>query len=513
MGHIAPADLALGVGLLVAAGIVVARRIGTPRSGLLALALVLFALRTGWMLLPGPLLMPLLDWTAEFGMDLPTLLLLAAVGLVAFVLWRNATDTAPDGAPPQERDSLLRAAMSPDVREGDFNEISTARGRCAEAAAHLERRLQESSERFHVYAQYDAACEPWLQVDRLASDSRGRFVASLRIVFRPQPFGVVPVLADVEVDDRGRRRRYGSVIDVGAEQLDALVRCLEGQGPRFKWRATRLRQWPWQLWRPRQLSSVLETPFAASMRANVRLLLLIALGVMLLWFWATSPLLTTAFAVLGVWGWRHFVVPNPLYRVVVNCPPRPPRSLRGLDSWQAVVRDLGPQREAIVERLEAVLRERLTDNEEPVAVRREDIWYDGADGKVERQQLTVSLRRAIVFIRIYRYGADLFVGWDAHVNVNCWAEKRLETGHRASDGVKVQLIGVQARAHSINEYDITDANFLLEATHVHLVSLLRQVLREHEIDQELDFTIVRESRQALVSAAQSEGRRRMFSRA
>ena len=74
-------------------------------------------------------------------------------------------------------------------------------------------------------------------------------------------------------------------------------------------------------------------------------------------------------------------------------------------------------------------------------------------------------------------------------------------------------MSVTTEVQPINEYDITDANFLLEATHLHLTSLLKDVLREREIDQELDFSIVRESRQRLVIDAEHAPRRRMFRRA
>ncbi|MBP7790605.1 MAG: hypothetical protein KA024_02135 [Zoogloea sp.] len=97
------------------------------------------------------------------------------------------------------------------------------------------------------------------------------------------------------------------------------------------------------------------------------------------------------------------------------------------------------------------------------------------------------------------------------MNLNSWSDKPIETGHRATDGLKVQLVGISTEYRPVNEYDLTDANFLLEAVHSHLSSLLKAVLREREIDQEIDFAIVRESRQALLSEPE-KGRRRFFSR-
>lgn len=500
----------VGGGLLLAALLIWQRRVGAPRSGLLVLGLLLMALGlVGVRWLPYEAL-ELLFWLADpLGLSLETPPLLAGLLLLLYVLARQASEQ-PQGTDLQ---TMARAALNPDITTLDQEEISAARRLCQTTAQRLEERLRALDGRFHLYTQYDAVSQPWLQVDRLSADQRGAFIASLRMDFKPQPFGMHPVLVDLAVDDRGRRRRITSIVELGSAQVETLVNCLTGDGPRFDWRGLRLREWPWQLWRPRQQLTVLEGPFMASLRANVKLIGIILAAVAVFMAWSQWPLVMTPALVLAYLAWRHLYVPAPRYRVVNGCPSRPPRNLRGLDSWQAVVRDLGGQREDVVQRLEACLSQHLVGTDEPVQIRREDIWYEGSSGKVERQQLTVSLRRAIVFVRIYQYGSDLFVGWDAHVNLLAWKETPVKTGHRATDGLKVDLVSVTTEVQPINEYDVTDANFLLEATHLHLTSLLKDVLREREIDQELDFSIVRESRQGLVTAAQHEPRRRMFSRA
>lgn len=502
-------DGLIAVVLLLAAAWVLMRRVAAPRSGLLTTALLLLALGLGGLRwLPEALLDPLFTLSNALELGPSSLLLLAGVGLVLYVLARQASGPSAGSA----MQTVARAALNPDIKTTDHDEISAARRQCQAVAHELEAKLRPLEGRFHLYAQYDAVSQPWLQVDRLSTDEHGAFIASLRMEFKPQPFGMYPVLVDFEVDDRGRRRRVSSVVELGSAQLDALVTCLKGEGPRYRWQGQRLREWPWQLWRPRQLPTVLESPFLAGMRANIKIILLLLAGLGLFFAWSAAPGPMTVLLLGAALAWRHWYVPAPRYRLANGCPARPPRSLRGLDSWQAVVRDLGSQRDDVVQRLESSLAQRLVGTDEPVTIRREDIWYEGADGKVERQQLTISLRRAIVFVRIYPYGSDLFVGWDAHVNQLAWKEQAVHSGHRASDGVKVQLVAVTTQVQPINEYDITDANFLLEATHLHLTSLLKDVLRERAIDQELDFSIVRESRQGLVAAEQAP-RRRMFSRA
>ncbi len=498
----------VGGALVLAAVMVLLRGVAAPLSLWLAVSLLLMAMGlVGLRFLPFELLHPLYAVAEPLGLSPQTLPLLAGLALLLLVLARLSSTQSPRST----LQTLARAALHPDIAASDLEEISAARRLCQTAAERLEGKLRALDGRFHLYAQYDAVSEPWLQVDRLSTDARGAFVANLRIDFKPQPFGVYPVVVDLAVDDRGRRRRVHSIVDLGPEHIDALVECLKGEGPRFRWRGQRLRVWPWELWRPRQKSTVLESPMMAGLRANMQLLVFGLVGVAVFALWSASPGMVSIAGVVAFFAWRHWYVPAPRYRVVNGCPARPPRLLRGLDSWQAVVRDLGSQREDVVQRLETLLRQRLVGTDEPVQIRCEDIWYEGVGGKVERQQLTISLRRAIVFVRIYPYGSDLFVGWDAHVNQVTWREKPIQSGHRAADGLKVQLVAVTTQVQPINEYDITDANFLLEATHLHLTSLVKDLLREREIDQELDFSIVRESRQGLVT--DPAPRRRMFSRA
>lgn len=503
-------DPLLGGALIAAAAYVWVKRLAAPRSAWVAMGLLgtgLAVLSLG--MLPWVIAEPLFELTSELGLAPQTFLLLLGLAIVLYGLARAQSAVAGAGAGAAEVEA--RAALSPDMHEAESEEISAARRMCADIASRLETALHGAGGRFHLYAQFDAASQPWVQVDRLASDPRGAFIASLRIDFVPQPFKQHPVLMNLAVDDRGRRRRVRSIVELGELQVRALVTCLMGQGPRFVWKGERLREWGWQLWRPKQVSAVLESPFMAGLRANFKLAGVLLAVVVLFSVWQAQPVVVTALVLTGIWAWFRWYVPAPAYRVTSACPPRPPRRLRQLDSWQVVVRDLGLMRESVIDRLESSLAERMSGAEEPVTIRRENIWYEGVTGKVERQQLTASLRRAIVFVRIYQYGPDLFVGWDAHVNLNSWKDKAIEKGHRASDGLRVHLVGVATEYRPVNEYDLTDANFLLEAVHAHLTSLLKDVLHEREIDQEIDFAIVRESRQTLLGDPE-KGRRRLFKR-
>lgn len=447
----------------------------------------------------------------HFGLDPETTFVWLAIGGVILALYLRrkkgpaSTETIRD---------LVWRAMSPDVRTGDVSEIAEARRQCKHIAGALEKALGERNTKFRIYVDADAVSVPWLRVDCVIRDERGSFLTNLVMDFKPQPFGMIPVLVDFEIDQLGRRRRITSAYEFGSEQIALMAACLGGASPPFRWTGARAREMPWQLTREQQRIALFEAPLMTSARAALKMIGLFAGLALALLAFGAAPAITIQVGLGAYLAYRHFHVPPPNYRIVAACPPHPPRDLRGLDSWQTVVRDLGEQRDVVLDRFEAMLADRFSDASEPISIRRENIWYSGAEDKVERQQLALTLRRAIVFVRIDRYGRDLFVGWDAHVNLLSWKDRALQKGYQDGDGLKVELVGIETQYHQINEYDITDANFLLEATHTHLSSLVKDVLREREIDQEVDFSIVRESRQKLIEASPSaaNGSRRRFFR-
>ena len=61
-------------------------------------------------------------------------------------------------------------------------------------------------------------------------------------------------------------------------------------------------------------------------------------------------------------------------------------------------------------------------------------------------------------------------------------------------GENVVAKRVVAGFHQLNEYDISDSNFLTEWLHEIVSREIKLNMAEHKIDQEIDFTIQRESR-------------------
>jgi hypothetical protein len=168
-----------------------------------------------------------------------------------------------------------------------------------------------------------------------------------------------------------------------------------------------------------------------------------------------------------------------------------PRFLSYLDAWQTVIFDAGADAARIRDQVLALLRhadrQRFT-----CAVER--IWHWGLDGKAEREQIVLRHGRGLVFCQIYGYGSDLYVGWDAHLNVGTWTEKRVASGIDRGTGERVALMAVEPATQPAGEYDLVDLNCLLEWTHAQIAKVLKQYVKEREIDQEIDFTIIRGNR-------------------
>lgn len=170
-----------------------------------------------------------------------------------------------------------------------------------------------------------------------------------------------------------------------------------------------------------------------------------------------------------------------------------------LDSWQTLVTELGQEAAAVKEALRAAL---APIQQEGARFSDERIWYRGVDGKEEREQFVVVFRRAIAFLQVYPYGRDLYVGWDAHVNCGTWVEKPVGRGHDPATGEPCQFTTIRSGWNVPNEYDITDANCLIEWVHAATTRVLRRMLAEHRIDQEIDFHILRGERQGIAGRAE-----------
>jgi hypothetical protein len=283
--------------------------------------------------------------------------------------------------------------------------------------------------------------------------------------------------------------------------LDAWVGYMLDQSPRPSKSALRLRKLPWQLWHPNnKITSLDYDALKLGMGASL------AVG----FFGSLIHPIVSAIGWIGavvcyVLIWRR----KP---VIVNLgrPLAEPRTLRLVDSWQTIVSDIGSDWESVRTRLFRRLTEGRTYDIKP---RLENISYVTPDGKQVRQQLVLTQGRGIVFCHAYPYGNDMYVAWEAYLNYGQWAERQVSTGFNSKLQSPVTINTVTPGTSRVTEYDLIDLNGLSEWTHTRVVQVVKQVLAEHKLDQEIDFKITqRGARGDLVSHQVQEQRQPLFRR-
>jgi hypothetical protein len=192
------------------------------------------------------------------------------------------------------------------------------------------------------------------------------------------------------------------------------------------------------------------------------------------------------FLLLALVSWRR----RKLVVSVIDRPSIPPRYLLRLDSWHAIIPDLGPQLEEInkriMQKLEAFAPSGITTETERYGFR-------SPNGYDERERLVISKGQGVAHLHLYRFGGDVFVGWDSYINWAQWSETK-PISARVSSGAMTEYRGLEPGLYVPNEYDLIDLNSLIEAVHRCVTVVLKAVMEEHKIDQEIDFTIIRGDR-------------------
>jgi hypothetical protein len=207
-------------------------------------------------------------------------------------------------------------------------------------------------------------------------------------------------------------------------------------------------------------------------------------GLVLAFFMSAAGGLALRFAA----GRRDVVVYNE------GRPAQEPRILHMSDYWNLVVDELGPQADT--------LRSRFLASVDPpphpdLQVKQEKLVVTGPDGKEEREQFVLCLRRAMVFVYVYPYASHLYVGWDAHLNLGEWDEYEVARGSRGL-GTVVSIRSMYPTAKRVSEYDVHDLNCVIQWAHSRLTKTVKQLAAEHRIDQELDFKIQRADRNRML---------------
>lgn len=109
-----------------------------------------------------------------------------------------------------------------------------------------------------------------------------------------------------------------------------------------------------------------------------------------------------------------------------------------------------------------------------------------------------------MFCQIYRYGQDLYVGWDGHLNRGQWVEQTVASGIDTATGNPTSISRVVPGTQPTTEYDLIDLSCLMEWTHAQIVKLLKRLGEEKKIDQEIDFKIQRAERRDVAASGAAE---------
>jgi hypothetical protein len=302
----------------------------------------------------------------------------------------------------------------------------------------------------------------------------------------------------VELRDRGWSKIYRRLGGCDQMHIVQIVHFLLMRGPKPQLRDLELRVNPIEIWKPANKVDVLRTDWLGQASP-----LLIVSGAYFSLISPLSPYLLLLGMILLVSAGAASYLLHQRRAVVLSAgkPIAEPRMLSVVDSWQALISGLGADAELLRQRFFAVLRD-------PAIVelqsRVEAIWYWGLDGKVEREQIVLTFRRAILFCHIYEYDKELYVGWDAHLNHGQWIEKTVGRGIHKESNEFTTVETVESGWQQITEYDVTDVNCLIEWTHTKLVQLVKRLMEERNIDQEIDFTILRGERQDLTKSRDRE---------
>ncbi len=202
---------------------------------------------------------------------------------------------------------------------------------------------------------------------------------------------------------------------------------------------------------------------------------------------------------LGLWL-RRRAPPDKHAVAVVEQPLAGPRSTALVDSWHAVIGGLGADYDAV----RARLIERLRADEAGVVCREETYGHRVPNGFELRNRFVLAKHQAYVYVHIYRFGDDMFVGWQAFLNWAQWGETAA-VSKKVAHGRQVEFRELRRALYVPSHIDIVELNSLSERVHRKLERELKAILKEKAIDQEIDFRVIRGDRESALDKSKHDG--------
>ena len=343
---------------------------------------------------------------------------------------------------------------------------------------------------------------PWVKFECWVpgKDQTSTQRASLSITIDPKPFHLFPFEFQIDTAYGQKKKSLRNILNLEDQDVNDLFAYILGWGPKPK--LLRPRVSSWQIWRPRQRIKGLIPEFIGTTLVHLEKLLYVGAAILLSLSFYTSEtgdsteqlFLLIMGVVLAACGYAsskraHFMKTE-------GRPLGDPRVLIRVDSWQTVVFGAGNEYSRLRQDFLVTASSTQLAN---ATCKMEKVWAWGIDGKEEREQIVLTFKRGIVFCQIYEYGNDLYIGWDGHINTGQWAERTLTTGIDSTTWSITSVNMVTPGTQTITEYDVIDLNCLMEWTHVQLVKLLKDMIHNRKIEQEIDFKILRGQRQGLTN--------------
>jgi len=195
----------------------------------------------------------------------------------------------------------------------------------------------------------------------------------------------------------------------------------------------------------------------------------------------------------GIWASRR-----PHVYSLVKRPTTDPRYLFLVDSWHTSVPGVGANFADLVSRIERA----VWNLDASIAMAWETHQFRTPYGYEERNRITLTKGQAVVHVHMYPFAQDAFIGWDGFLNWSRWAETQ-PVSISVQDGNRVEFRNLTVAHHSPTEFDLVEFNALSELVHRRMITEVQAFLRERHIEAELDFTIIRGSRDTALSAGRS----------
>jgi hypothetical protein len=342
----------------------------------------------------------------------------------------------------------------------------------------------------------------WVQVRALISEGELQRRITLQVTLVGHEFHRYPIEYWIKFQDNDKIKWITGFYSIAEDELrkilNSLIKGVSLSSIKSQINLPRFRTRSFQFWRPKnKIESISKFNWA---------IIFFVIGFIALSFGNVGGVMIGSILILVGVIIQLIDFFEERYIITSGKPFSEPRNLKLIDSWQAVIFDLGSQSQKIRDELITKLKSSLMKG---ANLQEERIWHWGLDGKIEKKQIVITNNRGLAYLHIYPYGKDLYVGWDAHMNYGQWVEGEVASGRDKKTGQLVMLESISPGWQGVNEYDVQDAISLGEWCHAKLVKTVKVIMKEHKIDQEIDFTIIRENRSGLISRTQQkEGKKK-----